>query len=148
MCACVCVCAHFVLLPFWRHRLEPLIDLVSDSNLGSFFYETVTTSRPPLTTPRSLLTPASSIAPRLKNYSGSLRLCRHLKALNGHAFGLPLSARRCCCTPTAAEDGRPAYKEWTPPHPFARHFACPSQLGCERPSCQGAPQQYITNLLP
>ena len=31
----------FVLFPFLRQRLEPSIEIVSDSNLGSFFYETV-----------------------------------------------------------------------------------------------------------
>ena len=61
VCACVCplrviyashVCrfSHplslplplgFVLFPFWRQRLEPSIEIFSDSNLGSFFYEIV-----------------------------------------------------------------------------------------------------------
>ena len=30
-----------VLFPFWRQRLEPSIEIDSDTNLGSFFYETV-----------------------------------------------------------------------------------------------------------
>ena len=31
----------FVFSPFWRQNLEPSIDVVSESDLGSFFYETV-----------------------------------------------------------------------------------------------------------
>ena len=31
----------FCLFLFWHQRLEPSIEIVSDSNLGSFFYETV-----------------------------------------------------------------------------------------------------------
>ena len=99
-----------------------------------------TTPRPPLTTPRSLLTPTSSIAPRPRKYSvDSLGLPCHWRALSALAFGLPPLDPSALWHPNGGFAWTPVQQIVDPPRPFAWLFACPIQLGRERPSYQGAP---------
>ena len=130
----------FCLFLFWHQHLEPLLEVISDQTWEASSMRPYMMPRPPSTTPRSLLMPASLIAPTQANIPTiSITTQGHRSQLRP---GVPLSARREYYTSTAAADGRSAYEEWTPPYSFAERLAPPRQLGCERPPCQSDPPAH------
>ena len=74
-------CFHFC-NSFWSPRSTSLATQTWEASSTRPF----TTPRPPLTTPRILSTPALSIAPRPRRYTGTLRLHHRSKALAALAF--------------------------------------------------------------
>ena len=79
----VLVCFHF-----GSSFLSPWLTLLVTQTWEPSSTRTCTTSRPPLTIPRSLLTLTLSIAARPRKYSGILRLRPHWRAHSATTFGL------------------------------------------------------------
>ena len=76
----------FVLLSFCTSMWRPRLTFPTTQTWGASCMRPFTTQRQPLITPRILSTPASSIAPHPRRYTGSLRLRLRSRALAAHAF--------------------------------------------------------------
>jgi len=119
---------------FWSPRSTSLATQTWEASSTRPF----TTPRPPLTIPRILSTPALSIAPRPRRYTGTLRLHHRSKALAALAFRHRPLDRSALVHPNGGFGWTPVLQIVDPPRPFARRSAYPSQLGRERPSYEGA----------
>ena len=128
----------FVMLSFLHQFLEPLFDIASDSNLGSFICETVYDAASTIDYSKDPIDAGVVGSPPPK------KIFRHSPSPSL----LKRFDRTCVPTPPSLPvgagapqrrlrmDARPTNSG--PPRPFARRFARPSQLGRERPSYQGA----------
>jgi hypothetical protein len=140
---------HMLLLPlplgfvclflFWHQRLEPSIDVVSESNLESFFYETVYDATSTIDYLKEPLDAGVVDRPRPSKYSDNRPLRHHSRAsIATLSSRLPLNQTEYY-TSTTAMYGRATYKECIPTYSFAGRFAPPREFGCKCPSCQGKP---------
>ena len=107
--------------------------------LGKFLrtMKPFTMPHPTLITPRNLLMLASSIAPYPSKYSGSLRLHHHSRAQRAAAFRRPPRGLVAMLHPNDGYEWTLGLEKWALPCSSRRRFVFPSQLGHERPSCQG-----------
>ena len=126
------VCFYFGTI-IWSPRLRSSVTQTWEvSSMKPF-----TMPHPTLITPRNLLMLASSIAPYPSKYSGSLRLHHHSRAQRAAAFRRPPRGLVAMLHPNDGYEWTLGLEKWALPCSSRRRFVFPSQLGHERPSCQG-----------
>ena len=124
----------------WSPRLRSsMTQTWEDSSIRPF-----TMPRPPMTTPRSLLMPTSSIVPHPSKNADNFHLRHHSGAQSVIASRHPTLGPVIVFHLNSSCGWTLNLKRVDPSLSFAGRFAPPRQLGHKRPSCQGDPPQ--TNL--